>query len=173
MSCNHQTVCLLSLICCSVTLLLLCHSGTELHCEILRVCDHGSLLQMQSHCTSIRPANVRPAQSQDCSEGQGETVNCSNWNLIKISAHLSAMSQAVPSCTILIKQTVSQSKICLLCSPKLSQRHTFVVLISSRVSTRASFYTSPSHNSRQADTAVLPYRGCKQRQHVGHLVDRG
>lgn len=57
-------------------------------------------------------------------------------------------------------------------------RHRFVVFNSSRVSTRASFYTVPSHSLHQVDTAVLPkWRrakgGGKQRLYVGLLEDTG
>lgn len=85
---------LLSLIHCSI-LLLLCHRGCELHCEILRTCDHGwsSLLQMQTLHIDL-PHSCPRVQIQDCSEGQSETVSCSNWDLIKISAQLSGMSKA-------------------------------------------------------------------------------
>lgn len=39
---------LLSLICCSV-LLLLCHRSSELHCEILSICGCGSSSLLQMH----------------------------------------------------------------------------------------------------------------------------
>lgn len=123
-------------------------------------------------CTSIHPA-----QSEDCSEGRGETVSCSNWDLIKISAQLSGLSWAMYStpkttddpCKAIDCSVIDMSS--LICKPL--QRHRFIF------SPRHEFPLEPHFTlCRHTAHIKLPLQcyltgGCKQRQHVGHLEDEG
>lgn len=113
---------------------------------------------------------------------QGETVSCSNCDLVKISAQLSGLSQAGPltSCTIPIKQNKPlQSKIHLISFPKLSQRHRFVIVISSRV-LHSSFIlhsvvtplTASSHRSATSEgvQTIQFYFICTGPHHAMHYL---
>lgn len=103
------------------------------------------------------PCSHPPAQSQDCSQGHGETVSCSIQEFDKDCCSViwnePCISPLVQHCNMLTLN---------LSSPNPSQ-----------VSTRALFYTLLSHSSRRVNTAVLAHKECRQRQHVGYLQDVG